>query len=420
MITAEQERFSNEIVRAMKITLSRALDNSADDPKRWVQKVAAAAMGSDKIADLRRVDLRIRALIKETEYKLGSDGRIHDHEAAVEWGFLERMRSQYVAGRYLSISNSFEDLTAEAPRLVFSRAIEGLYLHSLLERNSDTILPALKLIHDYGEVDQAQFEECISQNSQHKQLSVSNANFRPSTSLHIYKTKLNEWSINWANAPNRASKVFRPNANVPEQFESKTRAGYRQRAVRILGELGYKEEVNGRPRLTETGTRLYAALSDQGWIREGKNEFRSTIDPSAETVTDALSITIETYSNTYSHSSRAGMFEEVIAKTLIPEAIPEPWQENELAIACLMRGAIRMLGDSISATARIDDLRLAIFLYMIGKDKYIQFDDEQKGWQNYDVNRNGIARIALKNPLDFRVGHARASNRIWSVSLVRK
>ena len=79
-----------------------------------------------------------------------------------------------------------------------------------------------------------------------------------------------------------------------------------------------------------------------------------------------------------------------------------------------------MLGDSISATARVDDLRLAIFLYMAGKGRYIQFDDELDGWQSYGVNGNGITRIALKNPLDFRVGHARASNRVWSVSVVRK
>jgi hypothetical protein len=168
------------------------------------------------------------------------------------------------------------------------------------------------------------------------------------------------------------------------------------------------------------GKGVYEAAVKLGWIDTSKEVALCTIDPSFESVHDVFGISSSKYLKTYDHGASVGVFEFAIAEAMNLSSNPIPWGEIELDLSCEIKGVIAAVGESISATARLDDVRLALFLYFLGRGKYILMDNASLDSGNLEVNGNAVAEITVTRPKYFRVGHARSGTRIWSVSRLRR
>jgi len=422
----EVQRLLNEVIRVCKVPLSRTFDDPKHNGRLWLALVADAVMGENPYVSLRAA--KNRAIVKATEEGFivkGDQGdKFHDHESAAEFGFLERQRSYYSPGKYLKIYRClFKEAGSISPKI-----LRSIFLHSLLTRAGDCVLPVLSLINEHGTVRQEEFEAGIVSGIRYKRDVADSKSLRSSRAVYEYKKLLHDWDFKWSEltATTGTSGVgavggrrYTPRPYTDEKpYDIKTRAGYRQRTVSSLKQLEVIEQIEtGKFRLTETGDRLYQALVSQGWITSSVQ----TIGPSIEAATDGLSLPIQRYLDIYSRaSSSASQFESVVAETIIGTSAPEPWRDHELEISCSTRNFILQMGDPNTSYAQIDDVRLAVFLHCLNKGHYVSLETDNFDTPGYSLNNNAIATIAKERPGDFGTGKARGSSRLWSVGLKRK
>jgi len=457
-------RLRKEVVRIVSIPYSTAFTHDRD--RLNLASSASIGMGTDVIAKKRTVKmrlerenvgiwqcprlsnghkgLRIHVLprdqaprspgyceIKDEASPGGLCGRklrveeTHRHEMAEAFGFLESQGDSYVIGKFGHVGKFLEEVTSKP--FNDQRARLALYLIALLEHHADFVLPVLWTLNKpstYGANWSDEVLRIFRANLVLKGSSCSREHLNrahPAVLLirQIIEAKLEAFgvasggglrSIRQQSAKKRLSPLS-PNVQ----------SAYATRARTYLIELGAIREVSSPKRiyeLTSFGSQLVSAIQRQGIMM---NEATCQLPPSFEAIHDVLSISMDQYLGSFSPPVTDQIIERVIMKALLPDIEPFAWVRYRSELEGLLPRIIRSVGSKINDGARIDTVRLAAFLFQIGKGIPMLMEDQDVSLDNADlrIRSNAIVDIAAANPDRYILGSPRVGRRLWSIHYLR-
>jgi hypothetical protein len=193
----------------------------------------------------------------------------------------------------------------------------------------------------------------------------------------------------------------------PNQLDDKTVEGYLGRTLAYLNNL----DLAVPSALSDKGNSLARTLEAEGFVPDGD----LGLSPSFEAIHDAFSIDFDRYRDTFTPVTQ-GTFERLAAAASLPGRSLVDWHEVP-NIEAEYAFIVDALSESLSGSARLDAVRLAMFLYSTGLGVPGNLDGESAPGE---LNSDAAVVIARDNPRRFGLGHARSGRRFWSVTILRR
>jgi hypothetical protein len=341
----------------------------------------------------------------------------HWHEFAEAFGFLESSRDNYIRGKFGLVANYLIEAASDSNGYFgLDRAARALYLYALLERHGDFVLPVLAAFDKSSEIDKtwsARILDVFRSNLQLKLTMLDRSSLPRNQGFFTLKTRVED-------ALYRKFVDPPPSEKSPKHELTKdTQYAYPVRTRTFLQDTGIFEEKRGVKvayEFTELGHDLVSALNSEGMLTGAESR---QIPPSFEAIHDAFSVTWQKYADSFTPAVSCQIFEQIIMRTVLPNSTPVYWKKYEGELAGLLPRIIRSVGNRIADGARIDTVRLALFLHQIGKGQPVLLDNQLENDGPANPNNHAVAELALKDPSRYMVGHARTGRRLWTVALLR-
>ena len=458
VLPPEIRRLMNEIVRAVRIPYAPGFN--PDLPT--LPTIVRTAMGTDVIARKQSVRIRLqeRGIGKWvcSRKERGKGAFLHAHQAdapglcvqrmadgtecglslrpadrkldefAEAFGFLERSTAGYIRGKFGFVSNFLSTSSETEGYFDSDRANKALSIYALLERHGDFVLPTLCVTMQDGTYKSGQKEDVkklFKDNLERKLEVLQNSKLRSSQALYLWQSQLNETISKWVGDGQKVGDNEKCPCGSGKRFKicqcgwlvRGTRDGYVSRTVTYLTDLMLMKKVVGardKYELTALGQNLCDALRAEGML---SNKSVCSIPATFEAVSDNFGVTWQTYSEMSYPPITHSTFERVIMRGLLPNTPSVPWSEYSSELRDILPHAIRSTGDKATRRARIENVRLALFVNQIGTGRPTLLgsnsddEDERK-------DRNVIFQLAVKEPNRYSLGRAR-SGRYFSIALLR-
>jgi hypothetical protein len=372
----------------------------APDGQRALSGIVEIGLAGARIARKQTVDLRLRR-------ELG--GSSHLDEFAVAFGFLEEASGNYFAGKFGLVGRYLSDVAQRERHFNLDRARHAMLTYAVLERHGDCVLPTIAVLGSARRQGDFEFKRRMQSLLQRKAETwrdgdlPRNAAYREG--VRLYSIYVHEWRIPplW---PTRASGLG-IYGKKPNQLDDKTIDGYFGRTVAYLNSL----ELAIPSSLTDKGISLARCLDDGGFAPDGD----IGLSPSFETIHDAFSIDFGRYRDIFKPATQ-GTFERLAASVSLPGRALVDWHDVP-NIETEYAAIVEALSESLSGSARLDAVRLALFLYSVGLGVPGDLDGEASP---EELNSDAAVIIARDNPRRFGLGHARSGRRFWSVTILRR
>lgn len=346
----------------------------------------------------------------------------HLDEFAASIGFLEQTGDNYIRGKFgLAAEFVHEMASSVRPGHLFNpaRAFSGLIFYAFIERHGDLLLPALGASLWHADDPGSAFRSLVRANLDKKARRLGASSLPRNAAFHRAAAEIERHRQEWGTeTPDTRKSRTKPR----EPLDDKTLSGYFSRTVSNLEDLGFLErEIRGkRAELKPLGERLVAAFERQGLLR---SEDRTEIPPSFETAHDAFAVTWERYSEIFAPPVSQGTIEQIVRESLLPGAAAPYWKVSAAdldELKCVYHEAVPILAERLTGAARLDAVRLALFLYGLGTGHPVTLEDQALRTPEGDPNGNAAVEIALANPAQYLLGHARMGRRFWSVARARR
>lgn len=402
----EIRRAVAEAVRVVRIPYARAFSGDSN-----VEEIARVGMASDTVVN-RRV-IRIRLTTHDNKRQAG--GMTHPEEFAAAFGYLDLVGVTCRKGKFALAEQYVRHRAEGGGYFDTQRATLGLRMYALLEKHGDMVLPVLKALEESPSPGRMADEAVrIFRNTLALRYRQLNSPELPRNQAHhALREELARYLLEWDVEKSRNHP--RP-ASAAKILEPKTRLAYPSRTYAYLAEIGAVADGSGHGRsLTSLGLALVAALKREALNHEDES---AQLPPTFEAIHDGFSITWEKYVSIFAPPVAQGSFERVVQSALLPSNPPSGWREEELSLKDELPDVVAQVGDSLTRSARIDIVRLALFLGRLGSGRPIILDDSHE--LRSDPLKNGVSQILLDEPRRYMVGHSRSGQRLWSVALVRR
>ena len=343
--------------------------------------------------------------------KKAPDGGTHLDEFAVAFGFLEETTGNYVVGRYGLMGQYIEDAAARHRQFSSERAVRALLTLALLDRHGDCLLPLLAQVTTRD--GSPAFAERVRATLGAKALAWNKADLPRNAAyregVRLYSEYLGEWAVP---SPWRERTVAPRYTQKPTALSDKTVDGYLGRTAAYASDLKLVDGSAPSLHLTAAGEALVAALDEEG-LSPASN---IGLPPTFEAVHDAFSVDLPKYSAAFAPLTQGGL-ERLVSSAVLPHKERVPWEEVPDIIAEYGQ-IVSSLSEALSASARLDSVRLGMFLYAIGRGVAPTLDNQSDG--PFDLNDNAAVKLASGDARKYALGHARSGRRLWSVAVLRR
>jgi hypothetical protein len=408
MLPPEVARLVPELFRRVAIPY---FEGFSGDRQSALADIVDVGLGGNRIARKQAVELRLK---KYLEIRLGRQLKDAPHldEFAVAFGYLEAASGNYFAGRYGLVGRYLEGVPARERRFSLERARLGLLVYSLLDRHGDCVLPALSTA---GMVRKSAFDRFyagVQEVLRGKATAWRGADFPRNAAYREGSRLYTEYLMQWA-VPSPWPAVSH-SAGYPKKVDAhelKTIDGYLGRTYAYLQDLGFITLAKTGATLTSRGDVLVSALAEEGFAPSDDYG----LSPSFEAIHDGFSVEYAKYANVFRPLCAATM-ERLIAATAQPGRDLIPWADVP-ELRSEYPNIVGALSESLSASARLDSVRLAMFLYSLGLGTPAVLDESASADRH--LNTGAEVAIALESPKAFGLGHARSGRRFWSVTQLR-
>jgi hypothetical protein len=347
----------------------------------------------------------------------------HLDELAAAFGFLEETRGGYIRGRFGLVAEYVQTLQTPGRYFDAERAMKALFLYTLLERHGDFVLPALlSTLETTVEDPNAAFTARVRQNLNKKLRRLRDSDLPRSAAFHALLSVLTRHSSEWAVETAALWPVNSrrsPSQLAHAGISDKTLSSYLPRTISYLADLGYAQRQAGpasRVYLTTSGERLIGAVESGMQIRLSD---ATELPPSFEAVHDAFSLDWARYLRVFTPAVTQARLEATVTAAILPDRPVVSWKRDEVDLQYVYRGIVEKLGTRLSNAARIDVVRLALFIRSIGTGVPLRMIGDDPASEG-DPNDNAAVRIPLGDPKHYLLGHARTGRRFWTVALLRK
>jgi len=340
--------------------------------------------------------------------------KTHWHEMAEAFGFLESQGDSYVHGKFGSLAKYLDSETWTSD--CAKRAQKALYLTTLLENDSDFVLPVLWTLTNPSAADPDLNKRVLNifRGVLKQRLNIFTGNDLPpgQAVLRIRQTlqaKIQEFTHYDTPQPPKGALTLQ-----------KTQYGYAARARAYLSSLNMIEQMGSNKgyKLTSQGERLVSALQQKGIM---VSEETCHLSPSFEAIHDVFSFTMERYLGIFAPAFHHQTIEDIVMGTLIPDSRPVPWSKYKGEIAALLPHLVGKAGNRLAAGAQVDTVRLALFLHQIGRGIPTILDDPSGSvpTDRVGIRDHAVIDIASADADRYVLGSARVGKRLWSINLLR-
>lgn len=170
--------------------------------------------------------------------------------------------------------------------------------------------------------------------------------------------------------------------------------------------------------LSSLGKLLVSTLQQEGIMI---SEDTCHLPPSFEAIHDVFSISFDRYQAIFTPSVMQQTIERIIMGTILPEMHPVLWTKYRGEIAGLLPAVVKTVGNKINEGARIDTVRLAIFLHQIAKGipTIMENPDDDVANAEFGLRNNAVIDLAAEDTNRFILGSARVGRRLWSINHLR-
>lgn len=398
-LAPEVRRLVPELFRRVGIPVYRGFSSSK---QRALADIVRVGLGDHRAARKQIVVERLKAY---------PDGGEHLDEFAAEFGFLEDMSGNYVIGRYGQMGDYIEDAARRHRQFNSDRASRALMIYVLIERHGDCLVPLL------AQVDAAEDREGFVARVRDTLTTKANAWFESDLPRNaafregwrLYEEYLTEWDTPRPRPSRALSGSYGKKA---KPLAPKTLDGYWGRTAAYAGDLDLVRGSGASLMLTPAGHTIAQSLQAIGL---GPSANRG-ISPSFEAIHDAFSVDYSRYESNFRPVTH-GTLETITGAAVLPGKAPIPWRELP-DINSEYSSIVTALNEPLSGSARLDAVRLAMFLYGIGRGVVPTLDDNENG--KGELNANAPAQLAAADPHRYALGHARSGRRLWSVAILRR
>lgn len=399
----EVNRLVPELFRRVSIPYYKGF---SEDNQRALSGIVTTGLAGHRAARKQLVANRLKG---------APDGGSHLDEFAVSFGFLEEASGNYVVGRYGLVGEYLRNAASRHRQFSQDRAVRALLIYALLDRHGDCLVPLLALIREREQT--AAFAARVSATLLRKaevwRLADLPRNAAYREGVRLYGEYANEWQVPspW---PQRV--VMPRYARRPLGLSEKTVEGYLGRTVAYATDLKLVAGAAASLSLTAPGEALAAALSDEGLAPSAN----IGLPPTFEAIHDAFSIDYGRYASAFVPLTHGGV-ERLVSSAVLPYRERTSWEEVP-DIGAEYGQIVSSLSEALSGSARLDSVRLAMFLYAVGRGVAPVLDNGPLGAPGgaFELNENAAVRLASTDTRKYALGHARSGRRLWSVSLLRK
>ena len=370
-------------------------------------QVVDVGLGTSQIA--RRETVRLRLASRGGSNRSVSGD--HIDEFALAFGFLEESSGNYFAGKFGLVGQYVAARARGRGYFDQNRAQAALLFYSALERHADCIFPLIVAISQDIEAPRALFAELIRRNVEFKKSRWMEADLPKNQAYQVGAEKYREYATEWAEVDS-ADPHNQSRPRGPKRLVEKTRDGYYQRTVRYMSDLGFVSIGSDRkPRLSGRATEMVMMAEAQG-VSFSRDV--AELPPSMEAIHDAFSINEERYLQIFQPMVDQGLFERLVGTFAMPNTQLVAWEEVP-GIAEEFPVIVDSLSENLTGSARLDAVRLAMFIYSIGAGRPTVLDSGAGS-----LGQSAAVELGLANPRKFMLGHARSGQRFWSVTLLRR
>lgn len=375
--------------------------------QRALSDIVEIGLGNARIVRKQAVDTRLRKAL---------DGASHLDEFAAAFGFLEEAAGNYFAGRFGLVGRYLTDVASRRRQFNIERARLGLLSYALLDRHGDCVLPFLATVGVPRERAIEEFKERVRTVLLQKARAWQAADL-PRNAAHREGVRLYiEYALQWgveAPWPVR-SHGFGAYRKKPTALDDKTLEGYFGRTQAYMHDLGLVgSQSRGAPlQLTSRGREQTRALAAEGFDPADDRG----LSPSFEAIHDAFSIDFARYQAVFRPLTHATLERLAVASAFPGRGLTD-WS-NVPDIVNEYGSIVGALSESLSGSARLDAVRLAMFLYSLGVGVPAALAPRDE--TEHGLNDNAAIDLAVRDPKHFGLGHARSGRRFWSVSVLRR